>query len=221
MDNPFRELTLDQLRRRTSAKWRAYPPDVLPLWVAEMDVPLAPSVVEAVTETLEQADTGYPHGTAYAEAVADFAQSRWGWTVNVEATTVVADVMRGIVEVLRLTTSPGDAVVVNSPVYPPFYDFIRYADRRVVEAPLGRDLRIDMTVLEETFRELAAVGTTAAYLLCSPHNPTGTVHTPEELLAANALAREYGVQVVVDEVHGPLVYPEAEHTPFLSLPGTG
>ena len=221
MDNPFRELTLDQLRRRTSAKWRAYPPDVLPLWVAEMDVPLAPSVVDAVTAAVETGDTGYPHGTAYAEAVADFAQSRWGWTVNVEATTVVADVMRGIVEVLRLTTSAGDAVVVNSPVYPPFYDFIRYADRRVVEAPLGRDLRIDMTVLEETFRELAAVGTTAAYLLCSPHNPTGTVHAPEELLAANALAREYGVQVVVDEVHGPLVYPEAEHTPFLSLPGTG
>ncbi len=76
--NPLQTLTLDRLRRRTSMKWRTYPADVLPLWVAEMDVPLAAPVVRAVTDAMELGDTGYPVGTAYAEALAAFAGKRWG-----------------------------------------------------------------------------------------------------------------------------------------------
>jgi cystathionine beta-lyase len=71
--NPLRALTLDRLRHRTSMKWRTYPEDVLPLWVAEMDVPLAEPVVRALTDALALGDTGYPAGTAYAEALAAFA----------------------------------------------------------------------------------------------------------------------------------------------------
>jgi cystathionine beta-lyase len=78
-DNPLEQLTLEQLRQRTSMKWRTHPADVLPLWVAEMDVPLAPPVHRAVREALDRGDTGYPAGTAYAEAYAAFAAERWGW----------------------------------------------------------------------------------------------------------------------------------------------
>jgi cystathionine beta-lyase len=77
-----------------------------------------------------------------------------------------------------------------------------------------------MTVLEEAFRQVRTGHDTAAYLLCSPHNPTGTVHTREELIAVGALAEEYGVRVVVDEIHAPLVYADQRHHPFLSLPGS-
>ncbi len=136
--NPLRALSLDQLRCRTSMKWRTYPEDVLPVWVAEMDVPLAEPVVRAVTDALALGDTGYPAGTAYAEALAAFAEKRWGWGgMAVERTRIVPDVMLGVVEMLRLVTGPGDAVVVNPPVYPPFFQFVEHMDRHVVEAPLG------------------------------------------------------------------------------------
>ncbi|MGW7257306.1 MalY/PatB family protein [Streptomyces sp. NPDC054834] len=218
--DPLRVLTLDRLRRRTSMKWRTYPEDVLPMWVAEMDVPLAPAVVRAVTDALERGDTGYPAGTAYAEALAAFAAERWGWGgLAVERTAIVPDVMLGVVEMLKLVTGPGDPVVVNPPVYPPFFQFVTHMDRRVVEAPLGAGLRIDLGVLEEAFRAAVAGGRRAAYLLCSPHNPTGTVHTAEELAAVAALAGRYGVRVVADEIHAPVVAAGAAFVPYLSVPG--
>ncbi|MEU0072783.1 aminotransferase class I/II-fold pyridoxal phosphate-dependent enzyme [Streptomyces sp. NPDC006332] len=218
--NPLRVLTLDRLRRRTSMKWRTYPEDVLPLWVAEMDVPLAEPVVRAVTDALALGDTGYPAGTAYAEALAEFADRRWGWDgLAVDRTAIVPDVMLGVVEMIELVTGPGDQVVVNPPVYPPFFPFIEHMDRRVAEAPLGPDGRIDLDILEETFQRAVAGGRTAAYLLCSPHNPTGTVHTADELTAVAALADRYGVRVVADEIHAPVLAAGVRFVPYLSVPG--
>ncbi|MFD4504960.1 MalY/PatB family protein [Streptomyces sp. NPDC058457] len=216
--NPLRALTLDRLRCRTSMKWRTYPKDVLPVWVAEMDVPLAAPVVRAVTAAMELGDTGYPAGTAYAEALAAFAAKRWGWDgLDVARTAIVPDVMLGVVEMLKLVTGPGDPVVVNSPVYPPFYQFVGNMDRRVVEAPLGAGGRIDPDVLEAAFRGLG--GGRAGYLLCSPHNPTGTVHTADELTAVTDLAERYGVRVVADEIHAPLTASGVDFVPYLSVPG--
>ncbi|MGW6909944.1 MalY/PatB family protein [Streptomyces sp. NPDC054940] len=218
--NPFRALTLDRLRCRTSMKWRTYPDDVLPLWVAEMDVPLAEPIVRAVTDALALGDTGYPAGTGYAEALAAFADKRWGWDgLAVERTAIVPDVMLGVVEMLKLVTGPGDPVVVNSPVYPPFYQFVEHRDRQVVEAPLGADLRIDLDTLDETFRRAVKGTRRAAFLLCSPHNSTGTVHTAEELSAVAALADRHGVRVVADEIHAPLTAEGVEFVPYLSVPG--
>ena len=218
--NPLEQLSLDQLRQRTSLKWRTHPDDVLPLWVAEMDVLLAPPVHEALTEALARGDTGYPVGTAYAEALGGFASERWGWdAVPVERTAIVADVMVGIVEVLHLVTAPGDTVVVNCPVYPPFYAFLETIGRRVQEAPLRADGRLDLEALAEAFAGQVDGQRPAAYVLCSPHNPTGTVHTHAELAAVAALAQEHRVRVVADEIHAPLVLPGAQFVPYLSVPG--
>ncbi|SEL21867.1 MalY/PatB family protein [Streptacidiphilus jiangxiensis] len=219
-DEGFRWEQPEVLRARTSMKWRAYAPDVLPVWVAEMDCALAPPVARALTEAVARGDTGYPFGTDYAEALAGFARDRWGWDgVAVERSTPVPDVMRGIVEMLGLVTDRGDTVVVNCPVYPPFYDFVRNSGRSVLEAPLGPDLRIDLGALTDAFRSATAGGARAAYLLCSPHNPTGTVHTREELEAVAALADEFGVRVVVDEIHAPLVTGGVSFVPYLSVRG--
>ncbi|RKN45523.1 MalY/PatB family protein [Micromonospora endolithica] len=219
--NPLTRLTLDELRQRTSVKWRLHPPDVLPLWVAEMDVPLAPAVADALRRAVDLGDTGYAHGTAYAEALAEFAARRWAWhDFRVDRTTVVPDVMIGIVEVLRLVTDPGDAVVVCPPVYPPFYAFVGHADRRVVEAPLGPDLRMDLAALDEAFGHARAAGRRPAFLLCNPHNPTGVVHRRDELEAVAALADRHGVRVISDEIHAPLVFAGAHFTPYLTVAGT-
>ncbi|MYX46124.1 aminotransferase class I/II-fold pyridoxal phosphate-dependent enzyme [Streptomyces sp. SID89] len=218
--DPLRVLTPDELRRRTSMKWRTHPADVLPLWVAEMDVPQPEPVVRAVTDALALGDTGYPAGTAYAEALAAFAAKRWGWdTLAVERTALVPDVMLGVVEMLKLVTGPGDPVIVNPPVYPPFFQFVTHMDRRVVQAPLGPDLRLDLDALDEAFGRAVAGGGRAAYLLCNPQNPTGTVHTAAELTAVAELAGRHGVRVVADEIHAPLTAAGAAFVPYLSVPG--
>ena len=155
--NPLRALSLAQLRERTSTKWLAHPGDVLPLWVAEMDVPLAPPVTAALHDAIARGDTGYPAGTRYAEALAAFASARWGWDgLEVARTRVLADVMTGIAELLRVITDPGDDVVVASPVYSPFFAFIEHTGRRPFEAPLGADLRLDPDALDAAFAEAAA-----------------------------------------------------------------
>lgn len=218
--HPLRELTLDQLRQRTSIKWREFPPDVLPLWVAEMDVNVAEPVVRALTDAVSSGDTGYPHGSAYAEAYADFAADRWGWEgVDSTHTSLVADVMTGILELLNLVSDPGDPVVVNPPVYPPFYGFIEHAGRTAVDAPLGDDGRLDLEALEAAFIKAGAEKRPVTYVLCNPQNPTGTVHTAGELTGVAALAETYGVRVIVDEIHAPLV-PDG-FVPYLSVDGTG
>jgi cysteine-S-conjugate beta-lyase len=218
--SPF-DLTLGQLRQRTSAKWRAADADVLPLWVAEMDVMPARPIVEALRNALDRGDTGYFSGTEYAEAYGAFAADRWGFGgFEVARSAVVPDVMLGAVELLKLVTGPGDAVVVTPPVYPPFYAFVEHLGRRVVEVPLTAQRRLDLAALADAFAAVASEGR-AAFLLCSPHNPTGTVHSADELARVAAVAETTGVRVVADEIHAPLVLPGATFTPYLAVPGGG
>jgi cystathionine beta-lyase len=220
VENPFEQVPLAELRGRTSMKWRVHPEDVLPLWVAEMDVRLAEPVVRAIADAAARGDTGYPAGTEYAGALRDFAVERWDWSgLDVARTALVADVMTGAVELLRLVTRPGGSVVVDCPVYPPFYAFVAHMGRRLVEAPLTAGGRIDLTATEAAFAE-ATSGGPAAFLLCNPHNPTGTVHTRDELAGVAELAARFGVRVVADEIHAPLVLPGARFTPYLSVPGS-
>ena len=218
--DPLRQLTEGQLRARTSVKWTTHPADVLPLWVAEMDVLPAEPVATRLQQAIAIGDTGYPSGQAYADALRSFATDRWSWDgVDPDATALVPDVMVGIVEVLRLITDPGAAVIVCAPVYPPFYAFVTHAGRTVLEAPLGADRRLDPEALRSAFAAARRICDAPVLLLCNPHNPTGVVHTRAELTAVAALAREYGVRVIADEIHAPLVLAGAEFVPYLSVPG--
>jgi cysteine-S-conjugate beta-lyase len=210
----FDDVSLDALRQRRSEKWRRYPEDVLPAWVAELDFALAPPVHRALADAVERDDTGYANVGGLPEAFASFAASRWDWQVDPQRTLLVADIMSGVAELLLALTAPGDQVVVNPPVYPPFLAVPREVGREVVEAPLGPDWRLDLDVLDATFARGAR-----CYLLCSPHNPTGTVHTRDELAAVAELAEAHGVLVISDEVHAPMTLPGAEHVPYLRFGG--
>lgn len=214
---PKLSVPLEELRQRASLKWRLYPADVLPLWVAEMDTRMHPAVQQVVLEACERGDTGYPYGSDYAVAFAAMAQTRWGWTVDPHTQIRRAgDVMNSISAVLEATTNHGDAVVINPPVYTPFRQVVSGYGREIVEAPLSPEGRLDLDALAEAFSGPAAP---RAYLLCSPHNPTGTVHTRDELSAVMALAQTHGVQVICDEIHACLVDPGHEFVPLLSVPG--
>jgi cystathionine beta-lyase len=216
MANPLTALTLDQLRERHSVKWRNYPPDVLPMFVAEMDTPLAPAIADVLATAVARGDTGYAgSGTALPDAYAEFSANRFGWEPDPARTFVVPGVMGGVGIVLRALTRPGDGVVINPPVYHPFFGFLRLHGRRVVECPLV-DGGLDLDRLAACFAEPDVT----TYLLCNPHNPTGVVYTRAELAAIAELAARHRVRVVSDEIHSPLVYAGNEHVPYLSLPGT-
>jgi cystathionine beta-lyase len=215
MANPLTALTLDQLRERHSVKWRHHPPDVLPLFVAEMDTPLAPPIADALARAVALGDTGYASGGGLAEAYAGFSAARFGWESDPARTFLVPGVMGGVGIILRALTRPGDGIVINPPVYHPFFSFVPMFGRRVVECPLV-DGGLDFDRLAACF---ADPGVTT-YLLCNPHNPTGVVYSRADLEAIAELAARHRVRVVADEIHAPLVYGGNTHIPYLSLSGT-
>jgi cystathionine beta-lyase len=208
---------LDLLRTRTSAKWRRYDPDVLPLPVAEMDYPLAEPIAEALHAAVRRSDTGYNSGSRpVADAFAGFAAARLGWEPDPARVTCTADVSMGIVEVLRRVIEPGEGVIIDPPIYPPFFDLVTEAGGVVVEVPLAGGIAegwsLDLPGIEAAF-----AGGARAMVLCNPHNPVGLVHPPADLAALAELAARFGVTIVSDEVHGPLSQPETPYTPFLTV----
>ena len=209
---------LAELRRRRSAKWQTFPDDVLPLFVAEMDYPIAAPIAEALHEAVGRGDLGYHAvGSELGKAFAGFAGRHWGWQVDPGQVTPVTDVGVGVVELLRMLTRPGDVVAISPPVYPPFFDWVPEAGARLLEVPLTRGdtgYRLDLDALEAAFATHPA-----AYLLCNPHNPVGRAPAAGELAALVRLARLYRVPLISDEIHGPLALPGATFTPLLTVPG--
>ena len=217
MDAILGDCSLSRLRQRKSFKWRTYGPDVLPAFVAEMDFDPADEIKEAIIAALRAGDCGYPHVGELGLAFAEFAADRLGWSPDPGLVFAVPDVMSAIAEVIQAVTGPGAGVVINPPVYAPFFFRLELLGRQVVEAPLavasdgGYDL--DLAALDTA---LAQPGV-AAYLLCNPHNPLGRVWTEDQLLAVAELCARHDVFVLVDEIHAPLVLPGARHVPFHAL----
>lgn len=219
--NPFANLRPEQVRReRTSAKWRYYPDDVLPLWVAEMDAVIAAPIAAAVKEALDNGDTGYPMGRGYPEAMSSFYADRYGWSFDPATTAQIPDVMSGIREIVRATSTASSSIVLTPPVYPPFFGVAKTLGLPIVPAPLTPEGRLDPATLAAALSEATAGGGDAILLLANPHNPTGTVHRPDELETLARLARQYGARVVSDEIHSPLIMPTSTFTPYLSVAGT-
>jgi cystathionine beta-lyase len=211
------DCSLERLRARTSHKWRTYPADVLPAFVAEMDFDPAEPIKDAIRAALAAGDLGYPHKGDLGAAFAEFASDRLGgWSPDPDLIFAIPDVMTGIAEVVQAITPAGGGVVINPPVYAPFFLRLELAGRRIVQAPLaaadGR-YELDLAELDRALREPGV----RAYLLCNPHNPLGRVWSREELTAIASLCDHRGVPVLVDEIHAPLVLPGAEHVPFHTL----
>jgi cystathionine beta-lyase len=207
------ELSLEKLCLRRSAKWRFYDPDVLPAFVAEMDFPLAPAVKITLAEAVELDDTGYgyPDALGLSEAFAEFAKARLGWEVDPAGVAAAPDVVNGLTSLLRAIAKPGDRVVINTPVYTPFFAIIEELGLELAEVPLV-DGALDVDGIDAEFRRGAV-----ALILCSPHNPTGTLPTEGQLKALAAAAAQHGAWVLSDEIHWPLTLPGARHIPFLSV----
>lgn len=218
-------LSREQCRGRRTAKWTLYDPDVLPLPVAEMDVELAPVIVEALHAAIDRSETGYaPMDGSHCDALRTFVEDRWGWRLSGDAVVPTSDVGSAVVQVLQHIARDG-SVVVSPPVYPQFHTYPGLAGRPLLTVPLLRDgtrpgdddhatggppYRLDLPGLERAF-----AGGASAYVLCHPHNPVGRVHTRDELAELARIAAEHDVLIVSDEVHAPLVFDPAEFVPFV------
>jgi cystathionine beta-lyase len=218
--HPFDAVSLEELRKRQSAKWRVYPDDVLPAWVAEMDYPIAAPIKRALRDALAIDDAGYADPRGMGEAFAPWAKATWGWELAPRDVKTAVDVVTAIGELVRVATAPGDRVVIEPPVYPPFAGTVAMLGRTVVEAPLrfGEDgsPEADLAAIERAYAAGAKM-----HILCSPHNPSGMVPSRATLARIAELAAHHGVLVLADEIHAPMTFrepapraPQRLHAPF-------
>ena len=211
--------SLELLRARHSSKWRRFDGDVLPMHVAEMDFEVAPAIRELIIEMATNSDLGYlgpvPElGSSFAE----FAKQRWNWEVDPKQLKLATDVGVAAVELFRALGTPGDQVVINSPVYTNFFSWIKESKMALKDVPLLRDgenWNLDFEGIEAAFQEGAKF-----YLICNPQNPLGKVFLVEELERIATLAKKYSVIVISDEIHAPLTFKDATFVPFLSVSDT-
>ncbi|GAA1877730.1 MalY/PatB family protein [Lapillicoccus jejuensis] len=213
-------LTADDLRARGTAKWSRYPADVIPLWVAEMDFPTAPVVLDAVRRALDRESLGYPldaQRSGVADALAGWYEREHGWALDPARIVLVPNVVKGVG--LALETVCADApVVIPTPAYMPFFDVVHLRGLDHVPVPMvragdgaGAPWSLDLPGIDAA---LAAGARTV--ILCQPHNPLGHVHTREELLGLADVVERHGARVVSDEIHAPLVL-EGRHLPYAAL----
>ena len=193
---------------------RGYPADVLPLWVADMDFPAPEPVLDALRRAVDHGIFGYSDVKAdYYEAAAAWFAQRFSWRPRPEWLVRTPGVVFAAAMAVRGLTEPGDGVLIQPPVYYPFYSVIRDNDRRIVENELiYRDGRY--TIDFEDFERKLVEEKVRLFLLCSPHNPVGRVWTLEELRRLGGLCQKHGVWVVSDEIHCDFTYPGHPHHIF-------
>ena len=193
---------------------RGYPADVLPLWVADMDFPAPEPVLDALRRAVDHGIFGYSDVKAdYYEAAAAWFAERFSWRPRPEWLVRTPGVVFAAAMAVRGLTEPGDGVLIQPPVYYPFYSVIRDNDRRIVENELiYRDGRY--TIDFEDFERKLVEEKVRLFLLCSPHNPVGRVWTLEELRRLGGLCQKHGVWVVSDEIHCDFTYPGHPHHIF-------
>lgn len=213
----FDEDRLDNFAHRSSSKWRRFPEEILPMHVAEMDYEVAPEIRKKLAELVANSDLGYlgPF-PELAPAFQYYARQAWNWELDPSRIKFATDVGVAATEIMRVLTMPGDRVMLNSPVYTNFHAWVREVGAIPHDVPLLRDgntWRLDLDGIEKAMASGIKV-----YMLCSPQNPVGRVHTKAELQAVSDLANRYGVIVIADEIHAPLSFES--FTPYLSIPGS-
>jgi cystathionine beta-lyase len=200
-----------------SNKWRKFPPDVLPLWVADMDFPSPAPVIQALHERVDHGFFGYGvEQPEFYEVITERLQKRYGWRVAPEAIVHLPGVIPGFNLACRAFASPGDGLVLGTPMYPPILRApdncgLTREEAELAQRPDGRYV-IDF----DTFRG-AIHSRTRLFVLCNPHNPIGRVWERSELTQLAEICLERGLVIVADEIHCDLVYPGHQHVPIASL----
>lgn len=210
-----------------SYKWDCIPePDMIPLWVADMDFKTVPCVIEALARRVDHGVFGYTLvDDSYYEALTGWFASRHGYDIDSRMVIYTSGVVPAISAIIKALAKPGEGVIVQTPVYNCFFSSIRNNGCRIVESPLLREnlspseftYRIDFDDLE---RKAADPGNTLL-LLCNPHNPAGRIWSREELARVAGICHRHGVRVVSDEIHCELTMPGLEYVPYATVDPSG
>jgi cystathionine beta-lyase len=210
---------LAKLQARMSEKWRAFDPEILPMPFAVMDFELAQPIKEILTTLISNSDAGYLGKIPELPvALSQFAQLRWQWKVDPSQVKIAPDVGVGVIEIARLLINPGEKILINTPVYYNFYNWIMELRCEVVDAPLKEEnlqYSLDLIEIEKCYQAGVKL-----HILCNPHNPVGSLYSKSDLQHLAELAMRYKVIILSDEIHAPLVYSENTFSPFLSVSDT-
>ncbi len=213
-------LTLEHLTGVVGKKWTTFP-DCIGAFIAEMDFGTAPSVIQALRETVDNGFFGYlPDALeqGLAAACADWYQDNTDWVVPAERIHSIPDVLKGLEITLKHFAPKGGKVIVPTPAYMPFLFVPKIHDREIVEVPmLHTDDRwaYDLAAIDAAFANGGEV-----LVLCNPYNPIGRVMTRDEMLDISEIVERHGGRVFSDEIHAPIVYAEHRHIPYASISDT-
>jgi len=222
MSSPDFDLSDEQLRRTQSVKWTYAGPEVLPAWVAELDVAVCPPVAAALHRAIDDGVVGYPaidQHSGLPEATAGFLADRLGWQVDPARVFATGDVMAGVMLTLWALCEPAP-VVVPTPSYPPFLAAVPWTGRELVPVPMLEPTLEAGWMLDLERIEAALAAGARTVLLANPYNPTGRCFSRPELEGLRDVVLRHGARVISDEIHAPLVLPGAVHLPYATLEGT-
>lgn len=196
---------------------RGYPEGVLPFWVADMDFRTAPPVIEELERRVQHGIFGYTDpGADYRAAVWNWMKTQHDWTPAVGSLTITPGVVFALGMAVQSFTAPGDAVLIQQPVYYPFSSIILGNDRQLVNSPLVlKDGHYEIDFVD--FEQKITSKNVKLFLLCNPHNPAGRVYTRDELQKMATICLQHGVTIVADEIHNDFIRKGYEHTVLASL----
>lgn len=199
-------------------KWDgAENPDVLPMWVADMDFRTAPAIIEALSRRVDHGVFGYTRvPQSYYESITGWFARRHGWNIDNDWIIYTSGVVPALSAIIKALTVPGDKVLIQTPVYNCFFSSIRNNGCEIVESPLvyaDNTYSIDFEDLERKVSDPKV----KAMILCNPHNPAGRVWSRDELIRIGEICIRHDVVVIADEIHCELVMPGYEYTPFASI----
>lgn len=196
---------------------RGYPEGVLPFWVADMDFRTAPPVIEELERRVQHGIFGYTDpGADYRAAVWNWMKTQHDWMPAVGSLTITPGVVFALGMAVQSFTAPGDAVLIQQPVYYPFSSIILGNDRQLVNSPLVlKDGHYEIDFVD--FEQKITSKNVKLFLLCNPHNPAGRVYTRDELQKMATICLQHGVTIVADEIHNDFIRKGYEHTVLASL----
>ena len=196
---------------------RGRPADILPLWVADMDFKVADEITDAISNIVSHGIYGYTDSKDdYFDAIKNWYKNNYSWEIKKEWLVKTPGVVFAIATAIRAFTNPGDSIIIQQPVYYPFFKMIQYNDRVVVNSPLvNEDGRYKMNF--EEFEQKIIQHKVKLFILCSPHNPVGRVWTVDELKQIGEICCKHNVLVISDEIHSDFTYEGHTHTVFSTI----
>ena len=206
-----------------SAKWAEMEmkfgrSDLIPMWVADMDIKAAPEIIESMKKKVEQEIFGYVYRPdSYYKTATEWLKKRFGYEISPSSLIHSPGVVPSMSILVKMLTKNSDKILIQTPVYPPFASAVKDNGRELVENPLIKDEKGYYTIDFEDLEKKLSLDEVKLLILCNPHNPVGRVWKKEELLKMGELCKKYNVRILADEIWRDLIMPGYKHTPMASL----